>query len=95
MLDCNRYMLNKVCERRDHMVVHFDRLKLFLEWQQNAETWKVGRNKRSACRPAWLQYFLFAQGTVSIGRALHDRGSRVADAGQGVAITVEQDEEEE
>ncbi|KRZ49293.1 hypothetical protein T02_10309 [Trichinella nativa] len=79
-------MLNNVCERRDHVVVHFDRLKLFLEWQQNAET---------ARRPAWLRYFLFAQGTVSSGRALHDQGSRVADASQGVAVTVEQDEDEE
>ncbi|KRX72199.1 hypothetical protein T06_15568 [Trichinella sp. T6] len=35
------------------------------------------------------------EGTVSSGRALHDQGSRVADAGQGVAVTVEQDEDEE
>ncbi|KRY44717.1 Retrovirus-related Pol polyprotein from transposon [Trichinella britovi] len=54
-LDWNTYRLRKIRGGKEPEVVHFDRLKPYHDWQQIAETWEVGRKRRTTRRPAWLR----------------------------------------
>ncbi|KRX12341.1 Retrovirus-related Pol polyprotein from transposon, partial [Trichinella nelsoni] len=57
-LDWNTYRLRKIRGGKEPVVVHFDRLKPYHDRQQIAETWEVGRKRRTTRRPAWLRDFI-------------------------------------
>ncbi|KRY45000.1 Retrovirus-related Pol polyprotein from transposon [Trichinella britovi] len=57
-LDWNTYRLRKIRGGKEPVVVHFDRLKPYHDRQQIAESWEVGRKRRTTRRPAWLRDFI-------------------------------------
>ncbi|KRX54273.1 Retrovirus-related Pol polyprotein from transposon [Trichinella sp. T9] len=72
-LDWNTYRVRKIRGGKEPVVVHFYRLKTYHDRRQTAETWEVGRKRRTMRRPAWMRDFIYTRDGKRGGRAGSNR----------------------